>query len=52
MTLVKQVMNADISPFTHICNSSFLDGIFPEKMKVANVIPPFKGEDKTSYNNY
>ena len=32
MTLVKQVMNAVISPFTHICNSSFLQGIFPDKM--------------------
>ena len=29
-------------PFAYICNSSFSEGIFPEQMKTANVIPLFK----------
>ena len=30
---------------THICNLSLLEGIFPQEMKLANVIPLFKSGD-------
>ena len=37
---------------THICNLSFSTGIFPEELKVANVIPLFKSTDEMVFSNY
>ena len=37
---------------THICNLSLLEGIFPQEMKLANVIPLFKSGDHELFNNY
>ena len=37
---------------THICNISFRNGTFPDQMKVAKVIPVFKGNDKQVFTNY
>ena len=42
-----------ICPFlTHICNLSLSDGIFPDELKLANVITIFKGGDQALFNNY
>ena len=35
-----------------IFNKSFEDGRFPEMLKIAKVIPIFKGENPTNPNNY
>ena len=43
----------DISiPFNEICNSSFAEGIFPDKNKIAKVIPSFKKGSTKDVNNY
>ena len=42
MHLVKKVIDGIADPLTHICNTSFKTGIFPEKMKIAKVVPVFK----------
>lgn len=34
-----EVIDCGLEPFTHICNKSFLSGIFPDKMKMAKVVP-------------
>ena len=39
-------------PLTHICNLSISQGIFPEQLKIANVIPLYKSDDSMSFNNY
>ena len=52
MKFLKDVFQYILKPFTRICNLSFRDGIFPDKMKLAKVIPLFKSGDKGSFNNY
>ena len=37
---------------THICNLSLSEGIFPDELKLANVIPIFKSGDHEIFNNY
>ena len=41
-----------LKPLTHICNLSISQGIFPEQLKMANVIPLYKSDDSMSFNNY
>ena len=41
-----------IKPLTHICNLSLSQGIFPEQLKIANVIPLYKSDDSMLFNNY
>ena len=36
----------------HIINSSILHGVFPDSLKIANVIPIFKQGEKTDPCNY
>uniref|UniRef100_A0A673A262 Reverse transcriptase domain-containing protein n=1 Tax=Sphaeramia orbicularis TaxID=375764 RepID=A0A673A262_9TELE len=52
MTLIKQVINSILQPFTYICNKSFQTGTFPENMKIAKVIPIYKNGDKHMVSNY
>jgi hypothetical protein len=52
MSIIKKVANCITFPFTHICNKSFSNGIFPDKMKVAKVIPLFKSGEKNIFTNY
>ncbi len=52
MSLVKSIIEHIVKPFTHICNQSFLTGIFPSNMKTANVIPILKNGDRHSFSNY
>ncbi len=40
------------SPLSEIINESFLSGIFPDKMKVAKVIPLFKKGCSLTASNY
>lgn len=50
--LVENVISFIIKLVTHICNTSFQTGIFPENMKVAKVIPLFKSGSKSDISNY
>ena len=54
-------MNADIlkisvdivkSPVAYICNLSIIQGVCPEELKTANVLPLYKAEDPMLFNNY
>ena len=36
----------------HILNLSLAQGIFPDELKIANIIPLFKAEDPMLFNNY
>ena len=52
MTVVQNVITTIKAPLTHICNLSLATGVFPEKMKIAKVIPLFKAGEKNIFNNY
>ena len=50
MSLLKKIISNMVMPFAHICNALFQTGVFPNKMKIANVIPLYKsGEKKRVY---
>lgn len=49
MFIGKEVISAIVVPLTYICNLSFQLGCFPDKMKIAKVIPLFKAGDKKNY---
>ena len=39
-------------PLVHVLNLSLFEGICPDTLKVANVIPLFKNGDPKQFNNY
>lgn len=52
MSLVKNIILTIVKPLTHICNLSFRNGVFPNKLKTAKVIPVYKAGDKQQFTNY
>ena len=50
--LLKNIINEIVAPLTHILNLSLSQGIVPQNMKIAKVIPVFKKGPKDSLNNY
>lgn len=52
MAMVKRTIDCIINPLTFIFNLSIHSGVFPEKMKVAKVVPLFKNGDVHHFNNY
>ena len=53
MVIIKQVINYIAKPFAHVCSTSFeYYGVFPDKMKVATVVPLFKAGDRSLFSNY
>ena len=49
---LKECISFIVKPVCHIANSSFELEIFPERMKIAKVIPIFKSEKKDYFTNY
>ena len=41
-----------VNPLMHICNISLTEGVFPDSLKVANVIPLYKSDDPMYINHY
>ena len=52
MTIIKTIIYEIVTPFTYICNQSFLSGTFPNKMKLAKVIPLYKTGKQNVFTNY
>lgn len=52
MEIIKKVISDIVKPFAYICKKSFLDGYFPDSMKIARVIPIYKSGEKCRYTNY
>lgn len=50
--LIKTIKTALLSPLTTIINQMLNTGIFPDKLKVAKVIPIYKKDDETLFTNY
>ncbi len=49
--LMKSIKTALINPLTIIINQSLKTRIFPDKLKIAQVIPLFKKDDDTVFSN-
>ena len=49
---LKLIGNTISTIFSDICNSSFEEGVFPDKNKIAKVIPVHKKGPTTDVNNY
>ena len=52
MSLLKTISSAIVPALTYVCNLSFSNGVFPDKMKKAKVLPFFKSGDKHLFSNY
>ena len=50
--LLKHIKNSVIKPLTYIFNLSLSSGVFPENMKLAEVIPLYKKGAKIEMSNY
>ena len=50
--LLKAIKYETSKAITHIINQSLHTGIFPDKLKLAKVIPVFKKGDRTKLDNY
>ena len=50
--VARAVIDQISAPLYEICNKSFQTGLFPDKLKLAKVIPFFKSENKSFLNNY
>ena len=49
---LKLIMPYIEGPLSYICNLSLIQGIFPDILKIANVIPLYKKEDPLIFSNY
>ena len=47
MDIVKHVITTIMKPLTHVCNTSFKTWVFPDKLKIAKLIPKFKKTEQT-----
>ena len=50
--LLKEIDNVVSRPLSIIINQSLCTGIFPDKLKIAKVIPLYKKDDNKSFGNY
>ena len=52
MEILTQVIPNIVKPLTYICNKSFLEGCFPDSMKISRIVKIFKAGDKNTLINY
>ena len=52
MNVIKKSLPLISIPLVHVVNVSLTRGVFPDKLKVAKVIPVFKGGDPDLFANY
>ena len=51
-SVIKSTYTAFIEPLTHVFNLSISQGVFPNELKVARVIPLFKSGNSMILSNY
>ncbi len=52
MSIVKKVIEGISKPLTYICNPSLQTSTFPNKMKIAKVIPLYKTGNKKHFTDH
>ena len=51
-SIMKQCIGSYIEPLTFLINQSISQGVFPAELKIARIIPLYKGEDNQCIHNY
>ena len=51
-TILKSIKGIIIKPLTLIINQMLDTGVFPANLKIAQIIPILKKDDRTAFNNY
>ena len=51
-SILKQCLDTYIDPLTYLINLSINQGIFPDELKIAKVLPIYKSDDKHLIQNY
>ena len=51
-SILKKTYDSFIQPLTHVLNISITNGVFPNELKVARVVPLFKSGDPMMFSNY
>ena len=51
-SILKQCIETYIDPLTYLVNLSINQGIFPDELKIAKVLPIYKSDDKQLIQNY
>jgi hypothetical protein len=50
--LIKSIKQEILEPITTIVNQTFSTGIFPDRLKLAKVVPVYKKDNENIFNNY
>ena len=50
--IAKQVIHCYIKPLVFLINQSLIEGVFPDKLKLAKVIPVYKAGSSMELSNY
>ena len=50
--ILKDCIDEIIGPMVHILNLSLKEGIFPDELKTANVVPLYKAGEDGKFSNY
>ena len=50
--VLKHVAYDIMNPLVHVCQLSLSEGYFPSELKIAKVIPLYKANDPSMFNNY
>ena len=51
-SVIKLIKDVIKGPLTHVCNVSLTTGVFPEELKLANVVPIYKSGETSVFSNY
>ena len=51
-SVIKDNVNTLAVPLTHLVNLSFCQGLFPDELKIAKVLPLYKNDDPKLVGNY
>ena len=51
-SIIKHIKESITVSLVHICNRSFVTGIFPSELKITNVVPIYTRGDEMMFSNY
>ena len=52
MEILNQVIPNIVRPLTYVCKKSFLEGCFPDSIKISRIVHVLKAVDKNTLNIY
>ena len=51
-SVLKHTIDLISSPLSHVCQLSLSEGYFPSELKLAKIMPLYKANDPSLFNNY